>query len=155
MKRILIAAVVFCISVPHMLAQSNLKFETKKDKNPIVYIDGKEYDNAIVELLDQSKIESVNVIKGEKALEEYNAPNGVIFIKTKSASQQNVLVDKAVNTLDSQMDPVIIIDGKVSNKEILSKLSPDNIESMNVLKGQEAINQYEAPNGVIIVKTKK
>ena len=51
-------------------------------------------------------------------------------------------------------DPIIIVDGKVSDKATLEKLSPDNIESVNVIKGQKAIDKYKALNGVIIIKTK-
>ena len=138
-----------------MLAQDKLKVELKEAKKPHVYIDGKKYDYSIFDLLDQSKIESVNIIKDEEALEEYNAPNGVILIKTKSASEQPVSADeKGLHIKSSYKDPLVIIDGKVSNKATLSFLSPANIESINVLKGQLAIDLYKASNGVIMVKTK-
>ena len=156
MKNILIVTCIFCISVSHILAQDKLEVQLKDAPKPDIYIDGKKYDHDIFDLLDQSKIESINVIKDEQAMKEYNAPNGVIIIKTKKASQQIVKVDEQeIKIADSDKDPVIIINGKVSNKEILTKLSPDNIESIEVVKGQKAIDQYKAPNGVVIVKTKK
>lgn len=155
MKNILIVTCIFCLSASHIIAQDKLNIELKDAPKPDIYIDGKKYDHEIFELLDQSKIESVNVIKGEQALKEYDAPNGVIIIETKKAAQQLIEVDeKEIKFTDSGKDPVIIIDGKVSNKEKLSKLSPDNIKSIEVLKGEKAIDEYNAPNGVVIVKTK-
>ena len=35
-------------------------------------------------------------------------------------------------------DPVIIVDGKISDKETLDKLSPDDIERIEILKGEAA-----------------
>ncbi len=136
--------------------QDNIKIELKGAPHPDIYIDGKKYDHEILELLDQSKIESINVLKDEKALKDYNAPNGVIIITTKKASQQNTEETKVqIRSQNNDKDPVIIIDGEVADKEVLSKLSPDKIESINVWKGEEATKKYSAPNGAIVVKTKK
>lgn len=155
MKNLLIIICIFCLSTTHLFAQDNLRVELKDAPEPDIYIDGKKYDQAIFDLLDQSKIESVNVIKGEQAITEYNAPNGVIIIKTKKAAQQIIAIDEnELKIADGEKDPIFIIDGKVSNKDRLSNLSPDDIESIEVLKGAKAIDQYNAPNGVIIVKTK-
>ena len=32
---------------------------------------------------------------------------------------------------------------------------PENIEKMEVVKGEKAVTKYNAPNGVIIITTKK
>ena len=161
MKNLLIVTCIFCISIAHAFAQDELKIELKDAPKPDIYIDGKKYDYEIFNLLDQSKIESVNVIKDEQAMKEYNAPNGVIIIKTKKASNQIVIENDHETKIvikgskDGDKDPVFIIDGKVSDRKTLSKLSPDDIESIDVFKGQKAIDEHNAPNGVIIVKTKK
>lgn len=145
------------------LAQSSsIKLKVKEGPNPDIYIDGKKYDYAIMDLLDQSKIASVDVIKGEKALKEYNAANGVILIKTKGASEKGIepgikfrsSKDQIVLSPSKPSDPLIIVDGKVMSKEQLSKLAPDEIDNINVVKGEKALNEYNAPNGVIIVETK-
>ena len=156
MKNLLIIACIFFLSTSHILAQDKLHVELKDAPKPDIYIDGKKYDYAIFDLLDQSKIESVDIIKDEQALKEYDAPNGVIIINTKKASIQFTTAnEKETIITDNNNNPVFIIDGKVSGKETLSKLSPDDIESISVVKGQKAIDDYDAPNGVIIVKTKK
>lgn len=52
--------------------------------------------------------------------------------------------------------PLIIIDGERS-KDGLSSLSPNDVESMNVLNGEKAIAKYgkKAKDGVILITTKK
>jgi TonB-dependent SusC/RagA subfamily outer membrane receptor len=60
------------------------------------------------------------------------------------------------NILTKQVDsnPLVIIDGKESDK--LKELSPGQIESINVLKGESATNKYgtKAKDGVIEITTK-
>ena len=152
MKNLLAVICIFCLSTAH--AQDKLKVELKDAPKPDIYIDGKQYDYSIFELLDQSKIESVSVIKDEQAMKEYNAPNGVILIKSKKNGPLVEVGEKEVKITDDDKDPVIVVDGKVSDRESLSELSPDDIESIDVLKGEKALKEYNAPNGVVIIKTK-
>lgn len=166
-KNIFLAACIICLSISISIAQEtedikdnikkqeSLLIKVKGDVEPDVYIDGKKYDYTIIELLDQSKIESIDVIKGEKAIKEYDAPNGVINIKTKQKIDSTKKIEiKATNNLSGK-DPVIIIDGKVADKETLAKMSADDIYSINVIKGEDAIKEYDAPNGAVIITTKK
>ena len=55
--------------------------------------------------------------------------------------------------------PLIILDGKVLGKgtDILSKISPDQIESISVLKNESAKAEYgdDAKDGVIVITSKK
>ncbi|AWV97287.1 TonB-dependent receptor plug domain-containing protein [Arcticibacterium luteifluviistationis] len=162
MKKLLLALSILCFAFTSALAQnSNIKVKVKDGPNPDIYIDGKKYDHAIMELLDQDKIASINVIKGKKALDEYNAPNGVIMIITKKSSDDDKNTEVKIRSTKeikvvgyADADPMVIIDGKRSSKDALSKLSPDDIDSINVVKGEQAINKYKSPNGVIIVKTR-
>jgi hypothetical protein len=50
---------------------------------------------------------------------------------------------------------MILLNGKVSNKALLEKLSPDDIESVNVIRVRQAIKLYKAAQGVIIITTTK
>ncbi len=155
MKNILVIIGLFCLFASPTLAQDDIKIELKGDEKPDIYIDGKKYDYSIFSLLDQNKIESITVIKDKQAVKKYNAPNGVIVIKTKESMDQIVTIDKKkIKIKDTDLEPVIIIDGKVADKDTLSKLSPDDIDSIEVLKGEKAIEKYSAPNGVVIIKTK-
>jgi bla regulator protein BlaR1 len=49
------------------------------------------------------------------------------------------------------------VDGKEVKKDVVDTLNPDDIESVNVLKGDAAIKKYgeKAKNGVIEITTKK
>jgi outer membrane receptor protein involved in Fe transport len=53
--------------------------------------------------------------------------------------------------------PLIVIDGVVTRDIDLTKISPDNIQSVNVLKGDKALAKYpeSGANGVIEIITKK
>lgn len=152
MKTLLLITCLFCLPSFPTLGQDELKVALKEDAQPDLYIDGKQYDHAIFDLLDQSKIESVQVVKGEQALKEYNAPNGVVLVKTKVAA-------KAATSLGEQdageKEPLIILDGEVSDKATIAKLNPDDIATIEVIKDQKAIELYNAPNGVVVIKTKK
>ena len=61
----------------------------------------------------------------------------------------------AIRGVDKKNKPLLIIDGKESTKD-LSTLSPDNIKSMSVLKGKEAVERYgeKAKGGAILVTTR-
>lgn len=58
---------------------------TDGKEEPLFYIDGKKSDSIAIKNLDKSTIKSMNVIKGDKAIEKYGkeAKSGVIEIITK------------------------------------------------------------------------
>jgi hypothetical protein len=134
--------------------------EVKEGAKPDVYIDAKKYDSDILEILDIDKIESVSVLKGESAMAAYGVEN-VIVIITKDAveekSNSTIIIrgsDKLNNDLDEE-NPVIVVDGEVKDRDYLEKLSPNDIESVSVLKDEKSMKKYNTTNGVIIIKTKK
>ncbi len=169
MKRLILTACTILLSISMIQAQET---EEKKDKNqkkgtllielqdeaePDIYVDGKIFDFPL-ELLDQSIIESISVIKDEQAMKEYNAPNGVLLIKTKKKTESielNTIRSIEIRDEDGEKAPKIIIDGKASGMETLENLAPDDIESISIVKGEKAIEKYNAPNGVVLVTTKK
>ncbi|WP_459188026.1 M56 family metallopeptidase [Parabacteroides sp. APC149_11_2_Y6] len=59
---------------------------------PLIIVDGKEIPNGIIADLDPNKIESISVLKDEKAIEKYGekGKNGVIVVITKDASKKNL-----------------------------------------------------------------
>ncbi|MEM6804004.1 MAG: hypothetical protein AAF696_21545 [Bacteroidota bacterium] len=137
--------------------KERLKLKLKDGAKPDVYINGKKYDPEIIDLIDPDNIESINILKGDKAIEEYNAPNGVVVITSKK--EKTVVLDSGKTTIKIQssddVDPKIIINGEEADRATLKKLSPKKIKTIEVVKGDKAIEQYKAPNGVIIIKTKK
>lgn len=133
--------------------QEKLLVKVKDDAKPDIYVDGKIFDFPM-ELLDADKIESVSVIKDEQAIKEYSAPNGVVLVTTKKKIESDNLGMK-LRTNGGEKYPMIIIDGEVSGKEALEKLSPDDVNQIEVVKDERAMEKYNAPNGVVIVTTQK
>jgi hypothetical protein len=168
MKKLLFITIVLSFSISLINAQeteSKKKVKELKEKlyvklkdgaKPDVYVDGKKFDFPI-ELIDQNKIKAVFAIKGDQAKKEYNSLNGVILITTKTAEKSDVSEIRIRNNdfAKGEKRPMIIINGIVSNKKDLDELKPDQIEKMEVLKGEKAIEKYKSPNGVIIITIKK
>ena len=130
----------------NIISQSNAIVSASdiKDQNePLIIVDGKKILHKEVNLLDSinpNQIEIMEVLKGEQAIQQYGeeGKNGVIIITMKS------LINK---------EPLYIVDGlKVKTLFI----SPEDIESMSVLKGKESTRLYgvEGDGGVILITTK-
>jgi hypothetical protein len=168
MKNLLVTVCIVFFAVSIIQAQETVEIKGKKQKqekllvkikddaNPDIYVDGKKFDFPL-ELLDADKIESISVIKDEQAIKEYSAPNGVVLITTKKEMEfdNSKIKIRATGSMDGEKAPMIIIDGEVAGKEALEKLSPDDVESISVVKDEQAMEKYNAPNGVVIVTTKK
>ena len=163
MKNLILTTCALLFSISLLQAQEFKLEKTKKNNKekihvkvkegaePDIYVDGKKFDFSM-DLIDTDMIASVIVVKGEKAIKEYNAPNGVVLVTTNKKHES----DKTLGKTEFKGEtPVIIIDGKVSNKETLDKLSPDDIEKVEVLKDKSAIKKYNAPNGAIVITSKK
>ena len=163
MKKLILTTCVLLLSMSLIQAQDkkeenqikeNIHLVIKDEANPDIYVDGKKF-NFSMDLIDVNKIESVNVLKGEKAIKEYNAVNGVVLVTTKNSDNKVVKFNFEEVSKTTGKIPMVIIDGVESNQEMLKKLSPDDIESINVIKGEYAMKKYKAANGAVIVKTKK
>lgn len=172
MKKIILTSLllIFATIIYAQEAKNEMKSKEKKDEirikvkdgqDPDVYIDGEKYSVKIMELLDSDKIQTITVLKDEKAIKEYNAPNGVIIIETKKENESKITIeanDIRLNSKKVEMafdGPKIIIDGVDSEQLELKELSPDDIHSITVVKGEEASKKYNSKNGVILVTTKK
>jgi len=110
--------------------------------NLIYVINGKISTKFEMENIRPEQIASVDILKGDAAVAVYgeNAKEGVVQIKLKSEAQ-----------------PLYVIDGEISTKEALDKLKPEQIEAIDVLKGEKATAAYgeKGKNGVIIIRVKK
>ena len=115
-------------------------------KNSLIIYDGKHigrgYD--LLEEIDIDNISRFEFIKDEKSLIQYGpeAEDGVIIITSK----------------EKEINPLIIIDGthRVRHTDIPYDLKPDDIEQIDVIKGEKATEEYgnEGKNGVILITTK-
>jgi ribosomal protein S8 len=160
MKKLTLTACTVLLSIFLIQAQEknkenqikeNIHVKVKDNAKLDIYVDGKKFDFPM-ELLDKNRIESVNILKSEKAIKEYDAKNGVVLITTKNSDNK---ITEFNSKEEKKKNPMVIIDGEESEQETLNNLSPNDIESINVIKGEQAMKKYKAAHGVIIVKTKE
>lgn len=174
MKKIVFITFIMLFSTIIINAQEDKKeklyVQLKEGAKPTIYVDDKVFDFPL-ELINQERIASIFVVKGEEAIKKYNAPNGVILIKTKDSDAATTTKLEATNLktgattklkiiengkeVGGKKQPMIIVDGKVTDRKVLDELETYQIKKMQVLKGEEALKLYDAPNGVIIITTKK
>ncbi len=197
---------------------------TNNGQKPLYVLDGEVISESIMKVIDQNKIEAINVLKGPSATALYGnkGKDGVIMITTKTGNAgkedrgpivvQGYKIDKQAAGKDGKIeivaDTVVIANGKtvfikspnLKDSEFMAKnfdasgnviekvkveiqpkgssknspslifvdgekmtqkemdaLSPDQIKSVEILKGEAAIKAYgaEAKDGVIKITTKK
>ena len=82
----------------------------------------------------------------------YTGENVMMSLGDADLAPQLIVID----TIDSQGDPLIIIDGKRATKADLEAIDSRTIDHVDVLKEKTAIEVYgeEGKNGVIIITTK-
>ena len=73
-----------------------------------------------------------------------------------SGKKSNVILSPSAST-SPKVKPLIVIDGVITSEINLNDLNPNNIQSMNVLKGEKATAKYaeKGANGVVEITTKK
>jgi len=128
---------------------------TKLDTTKALYIvDGKQVTRGEANALSADKIATVNV-RGGKMQE--------IRISTRGGLPAAVLDGAPLRVVDvsgSAKKPftgLLIVDGKSVESSTLNSISPDSIESIEIMKGEAAKAMYgeAGANGVIKVTTKK
>lgn len=69
----------------HHKGHDKMIFISEDGEKPLMIVDGKEVEGGSLEDIDPKNIETVNVYKGDKAIEKYGdkAKNGVVIVKTK------------------------------------------------------------------------
>ena len=147
---------------------------TKVDvQKALLVVDGNKYPDLTYyekeAKMNQANIKTINVLKGQTAISVYGAEgkNGVIEITSATPTLKITSVnnaDKATNLTTAGIEkanPLIVIDGKVQlglpPNELDKRISPDDIESINVLKGESANKKYgeKGKNGVIEIISRK
>ena len=82
-----------------------------------------------------------------------NATHNEGSIKSDEKPQKGIGV--VLRKVVDDKEPLVLLDGKTIDSEKLKEIDPKTIESMQVLKNQEAKEKYGAQNGVILITTKK
>lgn len=118
-------------------------FANDPENPPLYIVDGKPV--AEIESIEPENIESISVLKDAQAKILYGdkGKNGVIIITTKDAAKAKI------------DDAVVLVDGVPYDGDI-KDIDPETIESMEVLKGENATRIYgvAAKNGAISIKLK-
>ncbi|MGC3978912.1 MAG: TonB-dependent receptor plug domain-containing protein [Paludibacteraceae bacterium] len=156
-------------------------FKNSDDK-PLYILNGKITSPEGMKEIDPNDIESIDVLKEKSATEIYGdkGKNGVILITTKKVSikkNDGIDVSKAkvvkverleaitskdgnttITSIGKDIDKALyFVDGVNSDKKVVDKISPDDITTIDVLKGDNAVKLYgdKAKNGVVNITTKK
>ncbi|MDE6691851.1 MAG: SusC/RagA family TonB-linked outer membrane protein, partial [Muribaculaceae bacterium] len=115
-----------------------------------------------------SMVGSVSVV-GSEALENVTTPSFLDALQGKVAglsimsdsgdpsSTENQVRMRGVNSLNSSVTPLFILDGAPITQTVFSTLNPSDIESITVLKDAASVAIYgsRAANGVIVITSKK
>ncbi|MGG7550941.1 T9SS type A sorting domain-containing protein [Chryseobacterium arthrosphaerae] len=74
-----------------------------------------------------------------------------------SGKEMKMMIRGMSSVAGSSAKPLVIVNGKPANMEIIKILDPERIKKMSVMKGAEAAAIFgsKASNGVIIIKTKR
>ena len=121
-------------------------------KDPLYVVDGKIITDKGFSL-QKKNVKSIDVLKGNKAIEKYGnkGKNGVIEITNKSYLENKLYIkSKSIKT------PLYILDGKEATQKEFEMINPDDIKSISVIKNKKAIDKYgdKGENGVIEIITK-
>jgi TonB-dependent SusC/RagA subfamily outer membrane receptor len=134
---------------------NNRKTKVINTNNGKVYVTSDSNDNEVIELIldnvtDETQKETIIINGKVKKSFEINDDKHEEIISKKNA-------DRIYISGNGNKNPLYIIDGKEVSKDVLIELKPDSIESIEVLKGQQATEAYGAKgiDGVIVIKTKK
>ncbi|MDR1155603.1 MAG: hypothetical protein LBL04_12930 [Bacteroidales bacterium] len=135
---------------------------TTKNKNPVTP-EGKDFkENAPLYIVDGKEmssignspenIQSMTILKDQSAIRLYGkkARNGVVVITTKN---KNPVIHGWKDFGESA--PLYIVNGKETSS--IGNISPENIQSMTILKDQSAISMFgeKARDGVVVIITTK
>ncbi|AZB28590.1 vWA domain-containing protein [Chryseobacterium balustinum] len=103
------------------------------------YFDNQPYNNSVVNSL-RGQVPGLQIITGQ----------GV-------PSSSKPLIIRGISSLNTNSQPLYVINGKISDSKAFSNLNPNTIESVSILKDASATAIYgsRGSNGVIIIKTKK
>ena len=131
--------------------QKNIEIQKEKIKEMIEKFESPEFQKNFKENLEKSR-EHI-----KEHLKEIQSPDFQKDLKKKikKAKGENKAIKIKGKTKNS---PLFVIDGSIMKKSMnMDDINPDDIKSMNALKGDVAIEKYgkKAKNGVIEITTKK
>lgn len=114
--------------------------------------------NDVKILRDDAKVELIarNILQGVAMYANDTFDKSKLFqLQNKDAGDTSV--PAKTNAASQSQTPLYVLDGKIVSKEIIDKLDPKTIESINVLKDKTATDKYgdKGINGVVEITSKK
>ena len=135
--------------------------KSKSDNPPLIFLDGEVITKSKMESINPDDIGVIKALKDESATGKYGDKGkyGVIEIvsKSKMTGEKNGKSANSITFDDPKKEPLIYVDGKITDYKTMRAIGPDLIESINVLKGEHAIAKYgeKGKNGVLELTLKK
>ena len=128
-------------------------------KDVILLVNGQEVSPEIFRAIDPQRIQSVTVLKDQASLAKYTtdkSKTGIIQVKLKKEDQASEINIPTIRFDSQTSKALVIIDGKAADATAVQALSPSQIKSIKVLKGQQAVDLFgeAAKNGAICVSTR-
>ena len=128
-------------------------------KDVILLVNGQEVSPEIFRAIDPQRIQSVTVLKDQASLAKYTtdkSKTGIIQVKLKKEEQASDINIPTIRFDSQTSKALVIIDGKAADATAVQTLSPSQIKSIKVLKGQQAVDLFgeAAKNGTICVSTR-
>lgn len=143
---------------------SNVKVNTWIRKDDVKTIDVKREDGKEFISINGKKIAPNEIIEEKIEIENEDGTN-FIFVETSTDKKDKDAEIEIIKEEDSKIvfnnsnnkKPLIIIDGKIADKNKMKDLDTNKIKSVSVFKGESAIKKYgeKGKDGVIIIATKK
>ena len=128
-------------------------------KDVILLVNGQEVSPEIFRAIDPQRIRSVTILKDQASLAKYTtdkSKTGIIQVKLKKEEQASDINIPTIRFDSQTSKALVIIDGKAADATAVQALSPSQIKSIKVLKGQQAVDLFgeAAKNGAICVSTR-
>jgi hypothetical protein len=128
---------------------------SKSPDDPLLIVDGKEWDFAHFAILEPESISTVRVLREpfSTALYGKKGMRGVLLVSLKNNNKNDLIVKDAPIKMDG---PLLIIDDKEAELSTLEQINYKAIEKIQVFKNSEATVLYGSKgiHGVIIINTK-
>ncbi|MGN6491786.1 MAG: N-acetylmuramoyl-L-alanine amidase [Agriterribacter sp.] len=135
----------------------------KKANNGVMILEAEELKNLPAQKSDTLKIKSIDVTNDGNVIVIYENNKAEKLTRQEAIKRKLINEPDAAPTLgvrlrgiSSLTEPVYYIDEKEATKEELDQLKPNDIESIHVLKGLNAMDKYglKAKHGAVEIHTK-
>ena len=131
----------------------------KVNGKKVITINGEEVNEEDLQDMDIEVKEDSQIFISKGAKNDKNT----VFIRSDSDDDHDIEIISKEGSgfffIDTNGDKelLFIVDGKESSSKKVKRLDPDDIESMNILKGEKAIKKYgkKGKAGVMVITTKK